>query len=145
MTPFTFVAGLILLSTAEGQLLSGAKVRISSQFCHLELQINLTIFPWFCHDSVLYRVHLHSHVPSIRSHRGTSVVWPDFQPMSVPKEPVCIDLCRQNPVFTSLHILNLQFMSYRLRRRMRIWGPGWGVRRCQRTGPAPFSSTRTSK
>jgi hypothetical protein len=28
MTPFTFVAGLILLSTAEGQLLSGAKVRI---------------------------------------------------------------------------------------------------------------------
>ncbi len=43
-----------------------------------------------------------SHAPSIRSYRGTKVVWPDFQPMRVPVEPVCIDLFRQNPVFTSL-------------------------------------------
>jgi hypothetical protein len=27
------------------------------------------------------------------------VVWPDFQPMRVPEEPVRIDLFRQNPVF----------------------------------------------
>jgi hypothetical protein len=45
-----------------------------------------------------------SHAPSIRSYRGTKVVWPDFQPMRVPVEPVCIDLFRQNPVFTSLHL-----------------------------------------
>ncbi len=45
-----------------------------------------------------------SHAPSIRSHRGTKVVWPDIQPMRVPEEPVCIDLFRQNPVFTSLHL-----------------------------------------
>ncbi len=52
--------------------------------------------------SFLARVH--SHAPSIRSHRGTKVVWPDFQPMRVPEEPVCINLFRQNPVFTSLHL-----------------------------------------
>ncbi len=45
-----------------------------------------------------------SHAPSIRSYRGTKVVWPDFQPMRVPVEPVSIDLFRQNPVFTSLHL-----------------------------------------
>jgi hypothetical protein len=45
--------------------------------------------------------------PSIRSHRGTKVVWPDFQPMRVPEEPVCIDLFRQNPVFTSLYLKSL--------------------------------------
>ncbi len=45
---------------------------------------------------------LRSHAPSIRSHRGTKVVWSDFQPMRVPEEPVCIQLFRQNPVFTSL-------------------------------------------
>ncbi len=45
-----------------------------------------------------------SHAPSIQSHRGTKVVWPDFQPMRVPEEPVCIDIFRQNPVFTSLHL-----------------------------------------
>ncbi len=45
-----------------------------------------------------------SHAPSIPSHRGTKVVWPDFQPMRVPEEPVCIDIFRQNPVFTSLHL-----------------------------------------
>ncbi len=47
---------------------------------------------------------VHSHAPSIQSHRGSKVVWPDFQPMRVPEEPVCIDLFRQNPVFTSLHL-----------------------------------------
>ncbi len=50
----------------------------------------------------LYRVH--SHAPSIRSHRGIKVVWPDFQPMRVPEEPVCVHLFRQKPVFTSLHL-----------------------------------------
>ncbi len=47
---------------------------------------------------------VHSHAPSIRPHRGTKVVWPDFQPMRVPEEPVCIRLFRQNPVFSSLHL-----------------------------------------
>jgi hypothetical protein len=47
---------------------------------------------------------VHSHAPSIQSHRGTKVVRPDFQPMRVPEEPVCIHLFRQNPVFTSLHL-----------------------------------------
>ncbi len=46
----------------------------------------------------------HSHAPSIRSHRGTKVVLPEFQPMRVPEGPVCIHLFRQNPVFTSLHL-----------------------------------------
>jgi hypothetical protein len=32
------------------------------------------------------------------------MVRPDFQPMRVPEEPVCIDLFRLNPVFTSLHL-----------------------------------------
>jgi hypothetical protein len=32
------------------------------------------------------------------------VVLPDFQPMRVSEEPVCINLFRQNPVFTSLHL-----------------------------------------
>ena len=45
-----------------------------------------------------------SHAPSIRSHRGIKVVWPDFQPMRVPEEPVCVHLFRQKPVFTSLHL-----------------------------------------
>ncbi len=57
---------------------------------------------------------VHSHAPSIRSHRGTKVVWPDFQPMRIPKEPVCIHLFRQDPVFTSLH-LKSPFLAYRLR------------------------------
>jgi hypothetical protein len=41
---------------------------------------------------------------SIWSHRGAKVVSPDFQPMRVSEEPVCIDIFRQNPVFTSLHL-----------------------------------------
>ena len=53
---------------------------------------------------VIYRYRVHSHDPFIRSHRGTKVVWPDFQPMRVPEEPVWIDLFRQNQVFTSLHL-----------------------------------------
>jgi hypothetical protein len=47
---------------------------------------------------------VHSHAPSIRSHRGIKVDWPDFQPMRVPEEPVCVHLFRQKPVFTSLHL-----------------------------------------
>jgi hypothetical protein len=45
---------------------------------------------------------VHSHAPSIRFHRGTKVVWPDFQPMRV--QPVFIYLFRKNPVFTSLRL-----------------------------------------
>ncbi len=45
-----------------------------------------------------------SHAPSIRSHIGRKVVGPDIQPMRVPEEPVCIELFRQNPVFTSLNL-----------------------------------------
>ncbi len=40
----------------------------------------------------------------IRSHRETKVVFPDFQPMRVSEEPICIYLLGQNPVFTSLHL-----------------------------------------
>ncbi len=60
--------------------------------------------PRWC--TVLYLpVHwVRTHAPSIRSHRGTIVVWPDFQPMRVPEEPVYIDLFRKNPVFSSLHL-----------------------------------------
>ncbi len=47
---------------------------------------------------------VHSHAPSIRSHRGIKVVWPDLQPMRIPEEPVCVRLFRQKPVFTSLHL-----------------------------------------
>jgi hypothetical protein len=32
------------------------------------------------------------------------VVFPDFQPMRVSEETVCIYLFRQNPVLTSLHV-----------------------------------------
>ncbi len=53
---------------------------------------------------VFFRSRVRSHAPSIRSHRGTKVVWPDFRPMRVPEEPVCIDLFRQKPVFTSLYL-----------------------------------------
>jgi hypothetical protein len=49
-------------------------------------------------------IRVRSHAPSIQSHRGTKVVWPDFQPMRVPEEPVCVYLFRQKPVFTSLHL-----------------------------------------
>ncbi len=49
-----------------------------------------------------YKVHSHAH--SIRSHRGTEVLFQDFQPMGVSEELVCIYLFRQNPVVTSLHL-----------------------------------------
>ncbi len=46
-------------------------------------------------------VNLHKYTesisPSIRSNRGTKVVFPVFQPMRVSEEPVCIYLFRQNP------------------------------------------------
>ncbi len=52
-----------------------------------------------CYDMIgdslsLALIRVRSHAPSIRSHRGTKVIWPDFQPMRVPEEPVCIDLFR---------------------------------------------------
>jgi hypothetical protein len=40
------------------------------------------------------RFWVRSHAPSIHSYRGTKVVWPDFQPMRVPEESVCLDLFR---------------------------------------------------
>ncbi len=61
-----------------------------------------------------------SHAPSLQSHRGTKVVWPDFQPMRVPEEPVCIDIFRQNPVFTSLH-LKSPVHVHRLRALQPMW------------------------
>ncbi len=49
---------------------------------------------WFFWDSHWLEIWVRSHAPSIRSYRGTKVVWPDIQPMRVPEEPVCIDLFR---------------------------------------------------
>ncbi len=70
-------------------------------------QLPLKVFKYcLCQAStknmVIVRPTVHSHAPSIRSHRRTKVVWPDFQPMRVPEEPVCVHLFRQKPVFTSL-------------------------------------------
>ncbi len=67
-------------------------------YCYLSVKVFYSISS-HCH---LARVH--SHTPSIWSHRGIKVVWPDFQPMRVPEEPVCFHLFRQNPFFTSLHL-----------------------------------------
>jgi hypothetical protein len=64
----------------------------------------IVFFNWKNLNTTVITFWVHSHAPSIRSHRGTKVVWPDFQPMRVPEEPVCIDIFRQNPVFTSLHL-----------------------------------------
>ncbi len=50
MTPFAFLAGLMMLSTTEGQLLSGAKVRFFSVLS-FGTSDNLTTSPWFFHDS----------------------------------------------------------------------------------------------
>ncbi len=47
---------------------------------------------------------VHSHALSIRSHRGTQGVFPEFQPMRVSEEPDCIDLFMLNPIVTSLHL-----------------------------------------
>jgi hypothetical protein len=47
----------------------------------------------------VYALRVYSHAPSIRSHRGEKVVFPDFQPMRVSEEPVCIDILRENPFF----------------------------------------------
>ncbi len=72
-----------------------------------KMTINTALFPW--------PARVHSHAPSIRSHRGIKVVWPDFQPMRVPEEPVCVHLFRQKPVFTSLH-LKSPVLGHRLRK-----------------------------
>ncbi len=78
--------------------------------------------PVFVHSPNTARVR--SHAPSIRSHRGRKVVWPDFQPMRVPVEPVCIDLFRQNPVFTSLHrIVVLIYQSFGSENRFFVHSP----------------------
>ncbi len=73
-----------------------------------------------------------SHAPFIRSHRGIKVVWPDFQPMRVPEEPVCVHLFRQKPVFTSLHLkspvhvhrLRFRREDSRVLRPISLWGVG---------------------
>ncbi len=83
---------------------------------------------------IVHSTRVRSHAPSIQSHRGTKVVWPDFQPMRVPEEPVCIDLFRQNPVFTSLH-LKSPVHVHRLSQTGYFWRnlgaitpfPGWSL------------------
>jgi hypothetical protein len=72
-------------------------------------------------------VWVHSHDPSIRSHRWTIVVWPDFQPMRFPEEPVCIDLFRQNPVFTTLHLKSPVHIVRPLVSLTGGWGSSKGV------------------
>jgi hypothetical protein len=61
------------------------------------------IYTWFVFEVQLL-VWVHSHAPSIWSHRGKKVVWPDFQPMRGPEKPVCILIFGQNPFLTSLHL-----------------------------------------
>ncbi len=52
-------------------------------------------------DEKVYTIsnRVQSCAPSIRSHRGRKVVWPDFQPIRVPEEPVCINLFRKKSSF----------------------------------------------
>ncbi len=79
---------------------SWPEVRTKGRRCHLLCRVDVwhntvssCLFNPECRAS-----RVHSHAPSIRSHRGTKVVWPHFQPMRVPEEQVCIHLFRQNPV-----------------------------------------------
>ncbi len=78
------------------------------------------------------------YVPSIRSHRETSVVFPDFQQIKVSEEPVCIHLFQQNLVFTSLHLrssihvepplvncLSLTFEDFFPQIRRWLWTCSW--------------------
>ncbi len=69
------------------------------------VEIFLSFLVFFCGFFCRIPIRVQSHAPSIRSHRGTKVFSPDFQPMRVSEDPVCIDtgIFRQNPVFTSLH------------------------------------------
>ena len=67
---------------------------------YLPFNFDIFLFPLTTANWTESIVTLHS----IPSHRGTSVVFPDFQPMRVSEEPVCIYLFQQNPVFTSLHL-----------------------------------------
>jgi hypothetical protein len=62
-------------------------------------------------------------LPPFGSIEGHKWFFPDFQPMRVSEELVCIYLFRQNPVFfTSLHeIWDLPFMSYRRTASGLIW------------------------
>ncbi len=79
---------------------------LSNFLCSLVFRVQLAVSRGIHSFTVLCPLvfWVRSHAPSIQSHRGTKVVWPDFQPMRVPEEPVCIDLFWQNPVFTSLHL-----------------------------------------
>jgi hypothetical protein len=76
-----------------GSVEAEAKTTTSHSHNLSEVCNDCAVVTWVC-----------SHAPSIPSHRGTKVVWPDFQPMRVPEEPVCIDLFWQKPVITSLHL-----------------------------------------
>jgi hypothetical protein len=76
----------------------------------------------FWSDSIHTEPRVHSHAPSIWSHRETKVVFPDFQPMRVLGEPVCIYHFRQNPFFTSLHLRSHVYvvppLSWQSKRRL---------------------------
>jgi len=87
-------------------------------------QINGDLEPLKCSESIFIwgklsltsriqsRSRVRSHAPSIQSHRGTKGVWPDFQPMRVPEEPVCIHLDYFGKIqFLPPCIWNLLFMS----------------------------------
>ncbi len=76
-----------------------------------------------------YRVHCHA--PSIWSHRGTKVVWPDFQPMRVPEEPVRSSLSTKSsfylPAFEiprSCRTAWVLLSVYWARICKRLWSPG---------------------
>jgi hypothetical protein len=75
---------------------------IFNKFCCVTKVPSLQISKFTAVPETVNRVH--SHTPYIRSHRGTELVFLDFQPMRVSEEPVSIDLNRQNPVFTSLYL-----------------------------------------
>ncbi len=91
-------------SRVNVQILSSKSVQFTLttvQVPNLALTHTKRITVYLQHYSCLnYRVH--SHAPSIWSHRGKKVVFPDFQPMRVSEEAVCIYLFRQNLLFTSM-------------------------------------------
>ncbi len=120
-------ADLKLLNTLWAKTLAQAKVRpraLNSNIICALCQVMPSIWNWtttvlidHISSGMSPTPRVRSHAPSIQSHRGIKVVWPDFQPMRVPEEPVCIDLFRQNPVFTSLH-LKSPVHVHRLRNRI---------------------------
>ncbi len=84
---------------------------LSRLLCRPKISLLICCEAFFCSFVHLYQCWVRSQAPSIQSHRGAKVVWPVFQPMRVPEEPVCIELFRQNPVFTSLHLKSGQVLA----------------------------------